>query len=71
MPVQAVEEWAVQFAVGSVEEAEDKAHAKRKIREIRECIRDGIETPTLEPMTIVRRYRVQETEFTPWKEVTT
>lgn len=64
-----LEEWAVQFAVGSVEEAEDEADAKRKLREIRECIADGMETPALEPMTIVRRYRLHETELTAWKPV--
>ena len=64
-----LEEWAVQFAVGSVEEAEDEADAKRKLREIQECIADGMETPALEPMTIVRRYRLHETELTAWKPV--
>ena len=64
-----LEEWAVQFAVGSVEEAEDEADAKRKLREIRECIADGMETPDLEPMVIVRRYRLHETELTAWKPV--
>lgn len=63
-----LEEWAVQFAVGSIEEAEDEADAKRKLREIREAIADGIETPALEPMTIVSRYRVASSELTKWKE---
>lgn len=64
-----LEEWAVQFAIGSVEEADDQIHAERKLREIRECIADGIETPALEPMRIVRRYGVASSELTAWKEV--
>lgn len=65
-----LEEWAVQFASGSVEEAESKADAHRKLHEIREAIVDGIETPSLEPMQVVRRYRVASSELTKWKVVT-
>lgn len=65
-----LEEWAVQFSNGSVEESEDEADARRKLSEIRECIADGIETPALEPMRIVQRYRVASSELTEWKERT-
>lgn len=63
-----LEEWAVQFSSGCVEEAEDEADARRKLCEIQECIADGIETPALEPMRIVQRYRVASSELTEWKE---
>lgn len=62
-----LEEWAVQFGQGSLEEAEDRDDAERKMREIRECIADGIESPLLEPMRIVSRYRVASSELTEWK----
>lgn len=65
-----LEEWAVQFSSGGIEESEDEAAASRRLREIRECIADGIKSPTLEPMRIVQRYRVASTELTGWKERT-
>jgi len=68
--VDVMEEWAVQFANGSVEEADGSKDAHRKLYEIREAIVDGIETPAVEPMQVVRRLRVSCSELTAWKVVT-
>jgi hypothetical protein len=38
MQPELLEEWAVQFGNGSVEEAESEPDANRKMREIREAI---------------------------------
>jgi len=70
MGADVIEEWAVQFSTGAVEEAEGREDAERKLREIRECIADGIETPALEPMIVVHRYRIEESELTKWKLAT-
>jgi len=60
-----VEEWAVRF--GNVRKAEDKSDAEQKVMDICKAIQDGTESPHLAPPHIIHRYRVNETELTPWK----